>query len=93
MTAFWWLMASGLLLNIAGGLLLLAGRKGGVDSLLSALLMGTTGVGLVLVLGLATGQERAVAVALVFALLAAVLGVAFVQRAWPDADGTGKGDR
>ena len=34
----------------------------------------------------AVGEQRAVDVALVFALLAAVLGVAFVRRGWFDAD-------
>jgi hypothetical protein len=31
-------------------------------------------------------MERALDIALVFALLAAVLGVAFVLRGWPDED-------
>jgi multicomponent Na+:H+ antiporter subunit F len=56
------------------------------DSLLAVLLFGSTGVALVLVLGQALGLERAVDVALVFALLAAVLGVAFVLRSWPEDD-------
>jgi hypothetical protein len=38
----------------------------------------------VLVLGKALGLARALDIALVFALLAAVLGVAFVLRGWPE---------
>jgi len=61
-------------------------QPGRVDSLLAALLFGSTGVALVLVLGKALGLARALDIALVFALLAAVLGVAFVLRGWPDDD-------
>jgi len=53
---------------------------------LAALLFGSTGVALVLVLGQGLGLDRALDIALVFALLAAVLGVAFVLRGWPDDD-------
>lgn len=59
-------------------------QRGRAESLLAALLFGTTGVGLVLVLGKGLGMDRAVDIALVFASLAAVLGVAFVLRGWPE---------
>jgi len=59
-------------------------QPGRADSLLAALLFGSTGVALVLVLGKALGLARALDIALVFALLAAVLGVAFVLRGWPE---------
>jgi multicomponent Na+:H+ antiporter subunit F len=90
MTTVWWLMACGLLLNIAVGLGFLTSRRGSAESLLAALLLGTTGVALALVLGEALGQPRAVDVALVFALLAAVLGVAFVRRGWYAVDEGGR---
>ena len=61
-------------------------QPGRADSLLAALLFGSTGVALVLVLGKALGLARALDIALVFALLAAVLGVAFVLRGWPEDD-------
>lgn len=61
-------------------------QPGRADSLLAALLFGSTGVALVLVLGKALGMERTLDIALVFALLAAVLGVAFVLRGWPEDD-------
>jgi multicomponent Na+:H+ antiporter subunit F len=92
MTTVWWLFACGLLLNIGIGIGFLTSRRGGADSLLAALLLGTTGVAFTMVLGQAVGQQRAVDVALVFALLAAVLGVAFVRRGWIDpGEGEGSG--
>jgi len=58
-------------------------RRRGADSLLAVLFFGTTGVALILALGKGLGLERSLDVALVLALLAAVLGVAFVLRGWP----------
>ena len=80
MNMVWWLAACGFLFNIAIGLAFLTCRPSGAESLLPVLLMGTTGVALTLLLGAAIGQDRAVDLALVFALLAAVLGIAFVRR-------------
>ena len=54
--------------------------------MLAALLFGSTGVALVLALGQGLGMPSALDIALVFALLAAVLGVAFVLRGWPEDD-------
>lgn len=55
------------------------------DRLLVALLFGTTGVAVLLLLAEA-GEAPALAdVALVFALLAGVTGVAFAQRLWRDS--------
>ena len=85
MTVVWWLASCALLVNIAIGLGFLTSRGGSAESLLAALLLGTTGVAFSLVLGEAVGEQRAVDIALVFALLAAVLGVAFVLRGWFDA--------
>ena len=59
-------------------------QPGRAESLLAALLFGSTGVALVLVLGKGLGLAGALDIALVFALLAAVLGVAFVLRGWPE---------
>jgi multicomponent Na+:H+ antiporter subunit F len=89
MTTVWWLFACGLLLNIAVGLGFVTSRRGSAESLLAVLLLGTTGVAFTLVLGEAVGEQRAVDVALVFALLAAVVGVAFVRRGWLDTDERG----
>lgn len=79
----WWIAALVLLACITASLAFLSRRSGGADSLLAVLLFGTTGTALALVLGEATGAERAVDVALVLALLAAILGVTFVLRGWP----------
>jgi multicomponent Na+:H+ antiporter subunit F len=76
-----------LLLTIILGLGHVFRQPGRADSLLAALLFGSTGVALVLVLGQGLGLSRALDIALVFALLAAVLGVAFVLRGWPREDG------
>lgn len=75
-----------LLLTIILGLAQVFRQAGRADSLLAALLFGSTGVALVLVLGKGLGLDGALNIALVFALLAAVLGVAFVLRGWPADD-------
>jgi multisubunit Na+/H+ antiporter MnhF subunit len=92
MTVVWWLAACGLVLNIAFGLGITTTRRGAADSLLALLLFGTAGVALALVVGAALGHERAVDVALVLALLAAVLGVAAVRLGWfgDSDDGSGR---
>jgi multicomponent Na+:H+ antiporter subunit F len=86
MTLFYLIAAVVLLLTIVLGLGLVFRQPGSAESLLAALLFGSTGVALVLLLGKGLGMERALDIALVFALLAAVLGVAFVLRGWPEAD-------
>ena len=82
MTTVWWLSALVLLLIVMVGLVFVSLRPGGSESILAALLFGTTGVALVLVLGEASGIQRAVDVGAVLALLSGVLGVAFVVRGW-----------
>jgi multicomponent Na+:H+ antiporter subunit F len=72
-----------LLANLAAALLRVAWGAGAADRMLAALLFGTTGVAVVLLL--ATGDAAArvfVDVALVLALLAAIAGIAFARRAW-----------
>ncbi len=86
MSELWWAIALVLLLTIVAGVVYVTTRPGGADSLLAALLFGTTGVALVLLLGRALGLPRAVDIALVLALLTAVFGVAFVLRGWPSDD-------
>ena len=88
MTTIWWIAACGILLNIAISLGITTGRRAAADSLLAVLLFGTAGVALVLILAQALDQERAVDIALVLALLAAVLGVAAERLGWFD-DSTG----
>ena len=68
-----------ILLSVAAGLALI--RRGATpgDRLLAVQLVGTGGVAVLLVLGAATGQEALVDVALVYALLASGLLIAFVK--------------
>ena len=84
MSALYLSAAVALLLTIVLSLGYVFRQPGRADSLLAALLFGSTGVALVL--GKGMGLDRALDIALVFALLAAVLGVAFVLRGWPDDD-------
>jgi multicomponent Na+:H+ antiporter subunit F len=89
MTSIWWIAACGILLNIAIGLGLTTSRRAAADVLLVVILFGTAGVALFLILGQALDRERAVDVALVIALLAAVLGVAAERLGWFDGSGAG----
>ncbi len=54
------------------------------DRMLAALLFGTTGVAILLLLHEAMASPALLDAALVFALLAAIAGAAFAQRAWRD---------
>jgi multicomponent Na+:H+ antiporter subunit F len=82
MTTIWWISALVLLITVMAGLIFVSIRTGGAESILAALLFGTTGVALLLVLGKASNIPSAVDVAAILALLAGVLGVAFVVRGW-----------
>ena len=52
------------------------------DRMLIALLFGSTGVGVIVLLAYAEEVRELVDVALVLALLAAITGIAFVRRSW-----------
>ncbi len=71
-----------LLVNLLVALVRVARGPTPADRLLAALLFGTTGVAILLLLGDATGAPALVDAALVFALLAAITGAAFTRRAW-----------
>lgn len=73
-----------LLLNVAAGLVVVACAARRRDAMLAALLFGSTGVAILVVLAGALGTPRVLDVALALALLAAVLGVALVVRGWPE---------
>jgi multicomponent Na+:H+ antiporter subunit F len=83
MTTFMLGVAAFLLLNVTVGLGRVARGPTAADRMLAAQLFGTTGVAVLLVLGSALELRALRDVALVFALLAAVLTVAFVKRGWP----------
>ncbi|MEM7012180.1 MAG: pH regulation protein F [Verrucomicrobiota bacterium] len=75
-----------LLVSMAIGLWRVARGPSPADAMLAILLLGTTGAGAAILLGSALEFERAADIALVFALLAAIIGVAFVKRGWPNPD-------
>lgn len=76
------LLALFLLANLLATLVRVVRGPTAADRLLAALLFGTTGVTVLLLLAYAGGGDTLVDVALVFALLAAITGAAFAQRAW-----------
>jgi multicomponent Na+:H+ antiporter subunit F len=84
----WYLaLAAILLLTIAGALLRVHRGPGPADRMMSAQLIGTGGVAVILLLAAADDDWRKLDVALVLALLAAFASVAFVKAA--SADGLG----
>lgn len=83
MTDLWWIATLILLFTIVAGVTFVISRPGKAESILAALLFGTTGVALVLLLGKALKLPHAIDIALILALLAAVLGVSFALRGWP----------
>jgi multicomponent Na+:H+ antiporter subunit F len=76
------ILAVFLLANLLVALVRVARGPTPADRLLAALLFGTTGVAILLLLAFATSNPALLDVALVFALLAAISGAAFAQRAW-----------
>ncbi len=77
-----------LLVNLGAGMWRILHGPTDADRMLAAQLFGTTAVAVLLLLAQATGAAALRDVALVFALLAAVTAVAFVQRDWmgPEAN-------
>jgi len=71
-----------LLLNLAAGLWRVMQGPTAADRMLAAQLFGTTAVAVLLLLAEGMGEPPLRDVALVFAFLAAVAAVAFVQRIW-----------
>lgn len=80
-------MASFLLLNLAAGLWRVMRGPTAADRMLAAQLFGTTAVAVLLLLAEAMQRAALRDIALVFALLAAVAAVAFVQRIWSRGPG------
>lgn len=78
-----------LLLNLAAGLWRVMRGPTAADRMIAAQLFGTTAVTVLLLLAEGMAQPALRDVALVFALLAAVAAVAFVQRVWSRGGGHG----
>ncbi len=79
-------LASVLIVTAFLGILRIQRGPTGADRMLAAMLFGTTGTALVLVVAEATGTAGSRDAALVFALLGAITAVAFVRRAWGAGD-------
>ena len=71
-----------LLLNLAAALERAARGPTPADRMVAALLFGSTGVGILVLMAFADGTKALIDVALILALLAAITGIAFAQRAW-----------
>lgn len=82
MQALYFALALFLLLNLLAGMWRVLRGPSAADRMMAAQLFGTTAVALLLALAQAMDNAALRDVALVFALLAAVTAVAFVQRAW-----------
>ena len=92
MTAFIVAIALVLLLSILLGLVRVFRGPTRADRMLAAQLFGTTGVAILLLLGEAAAAPAYWDVALVFAVLAAITGIAFVRRSAPPAHHPGAED-
>ncbi len=75
-----------LLVNLVVALIAAARGPTPADRMLTALLFGSTGVGVLALLAHAMGIPALVDVALTLALLAAIAGIAFARRAWKESD-------
>lgn len=82
MTGVEWPVALFLLVNLLAALVRATRGPTAADRMLVALLFGTTGTGILLLLAYADDSPALVDVALTLALLAAIAGVAFSRRAW-----------
>lgn len=82
MTGFELPVALFLLANLVATLVRAARGPTPADRMLTALLFGSTGAGILALLGHAGGGTPLVDAALTLALLAAISGVAFARRAW-----------
>lgn len=76
-----------LLANLVVALVAAARGPTAADRMLMALLIGTTGTGILILLAQTMQLPALVDVALVLALLAAIGGMAFAKRAWQDKEG------
>ena len=76
-----------LLANLVLALVVAARGPTPADRMLTALLIGTTGTGILVLLAQAMHLPALVDVALVLALLAAIGGIAFAKRAWQGEEG------
>jgi multicomponent Na+:H+ antiporter subunit F len=86
MTTYYWWLALILLCAMAVGLVRVIIGPKPADRMLGLQLFGTTGVGVLLLLGAAMDDESLRNVALAFVLLALLALIAFVERTPPGTD-------
>lgn len=86
MKALYLFLAVILLLSLGVGMWRVVFGPTTADRMLAAQLFGTTAVAFLMLLAQAYSETAILDVALVFALLAAVTAVAFVQRAWTEEE-------
>jgi len=86
MKVFYFSLTLFLLLNLGAGMWRVVHGPTAADRILAVQLFGTTAVAVLLLLSQAQSSAAILDVALVFAILAAVTAVAFVQRAWTDKE-------
>jgi multicomponent Na+:H+ antiporter subunit F len=86
------ILAIFLLVNLLVALARVMRGPSAADRMLAALLFGTVGVAILLLLAQVQAIPALNDVALVFALLAAITGVAFVRRAWREPRPGNPGD-
>ncbi len=91
MQTLYFALAFFLLINLCAGIWRVLQGPTVADRMLAAQLFGTTVVAILLLLAHALEKPALRDVALVFALLAAVTAVAFVQRAWPKEKESNRG--
>lgn len=82
MTTLMMAVALFLMINLIAALIAASRGPTPADRMLMALLIGTTGTGILALLAMSMGLESLIDVALVLALLAAISGIAFAKRAW-----------
>ncbi len=79
MDSFLFLIASFIMATVVGSLIVILRRPAEVDRIMAAQLLGTGGVAILLILATATETGPMVDVALMLALFAAFVSVAFVR--------------
>lgn len=82
MISFELILSFFLLINLLVALIWVSRSPTQADRILVALLFGTVGVALLLLLAYTVNEPALSDTALVFALLAAITGAAFTQRVW-----------
>jgi len=87
MSELYSLAVLGLMFSLFLGLLRVLRGPGAADRMLAVQLIGTTGVGMLLLLGPLLGQRALIDVALILALLAAVAATAFTGEPRESRDG------